>query len=221
MKGIIKTIMLSLVLVMAYSCEDDKYAYPCLDGECNTNYIIDTIVSPGAYIDPNGYWRVPHSGLNYFTIAGKLDELDPQYVVNGVPLIYSQYDSDYWILFDTIQWTNSTYGIFGEFSDQDLSNPISIGNVTYTLADIADLHPPFNIVGYQIPKYFCFDCPYAPTIVSTYVKYTYRPRQQIFYDSEMAGPDTQDTANITIKTVYNADTGSRVEIIDTMVVIFE
>ena len=45
---------------------DDNFPYPCLDGECNTLFEIDTLVSPGAYLDDNGYWHVEFNGLFYF-----------------------------------------------------------------------------------------------------------------------------------------------------------
>jgi|TARA_R100000081_G_C4810013_1_gene170435 hypothetical protein len=70
---------------------NDNFPYPCLDGECNTSFEIDTLVSPGAYLDDNGYWHVEFNGLFYFTVMGQLDELDPAYIINEVPLISSEY----------------------------------------------------------------------------------------------------------------------------------
>ena len=97
------------------------------------------------------------------------------------------------------------YSVLSWFSDGSYTQPIPVGNLTYTLQDVARLQPPLNIAGYQIPKHFCWDCPYAPTLLSTYSKYTYEPRQQIFIDDEMVG----DTANIFIKVLFNNDTGWR------------
>ena len=202
-----KKLLLLLSIVSLISCETTTHKpYPCLDGSCDAQFIIDTIVSPGSYFDStDGYWRVKFVGLSYFTIQGKLDELDPYYVLNGVPLIETQYDSDYWVVFDTLQWTSPMYSVLSWFSDRTYQNPISIGNITYTLEDIADLHPPLNIVGYQIPKDFCWDCPYAETILATYSKYNYLPRQQIFLDDEMVG----DTARIFTRVLFNNDLGPR------------
>ena len=202
-----KKLLLLLSIVSLISCETTTTKpYPCLDGSCDAQFIIDTIVSPGSYFDStDGYWRVKFVGLSYFTIQGKLDELDPYYVLNGVPLIETQYDSDYWVVFDTLQWTSPMYSVLSWFSDRTYQNPISIGNITYTLEDIADLHPPLNIVGYQIPKDFCWDCPYAETILATYSKYNYLPRQQIFLDDEMVG----DTARIFTRVLFNNDLGPR------------
>ena len=202
-----KKLLLLLSIVSLISCETTTpKPYPCLDGSCDAQFIIDTIVSPGSYFDStDGYWRVKFVGLSYFTIQGKLDELDPYYVLNGVPLIETKYDSDYWVVFDTLQWTSPMYSVLSWFSDRTYQNPISIGNITYTLEDIADLHPPLNIVGYQIPKDFCWDCPYAETILATYSKYNYLPRQQIFLDDEMVG----DTARIFTRVLFNNDLGPR------------
>lgn len=206
--------------VLLFSCTKETITkpYPCLNGDCEGQFFIDTLVSPGSYFDStDGYWRVKYSGLTYFTIQGKLSELDPYYVVNKVPLVETQYDSDYWVIFDTLQWTSPMYSVLSWFSDNTYTQPITVGNLTYTLEDIANLNPPLNIVGYQIPKYFCWDCPYAPTLLGTYSKYKYEPRQQVFFDDEMVG----DTANVFIKVLFNNDTGFREEREYQLPIIFE
>ena len=206
------------ILLGVVGCEKEPiYPYPCLDGNCDSEFFIDTIVSPGSYLSSDGYWRVKYSGLNYFTIQGRLDELHPHYVINKVPLIETQFDSDYWVIFDTLQWTSPMYSVLSWFSDRTYNNPISIGNITYTLAQISQLHPPLNIVGYQFPKHLCTDCPYATTVLASYSKYNYLPRQQIFLDDEMVG----DTAQIFIKVLFNNDTGNRVTEDKVIKVIFE
>ena len=68
--------------------------------------------------------------------------------------------------------------------------------MTYTIENMAGIHPPLNIVGYQINKNMCLDCPYSETLLGTYSKYTDRPKQNVFYDDEMVG----DTINIFIRT---------------------
>ena len=46
------------LLILIFSCKEDKPGiYPCLDGDCNANFIIDPLVSPGVYQDENGYWQ--------------------------------------------------------------------------------------------------------------------------------------------------------------------
>lgn len=202
-----KKLLLLLGVFLLISCETTPpKPYPCLDGSCDAEFIIDTIVSPGSYFDStDGYWRVKFNGLGYFTIQGNLDELDPYYVVNKVPLIETQFDSDYWVIFDTLQWTSPMYSVLSWFSNAAYTQPISVGSITYTLEQIADLHPPLNIVGYQIPKHFCWECPYAETILASYSKYNYMPRQQVFLDNEMVG----DTASIFTKVLFNNDSGLR------------
>ena len=96
------------------------------------------------------------------------------------------------------------YSFLGWFNDQGLNTPIPFGSYTYTMTDLINLHPPLNVVGYQIPKHFCTDCPYASTIIGTYSKYNYNPTQNILLDDEMIG----DTINIFIESVFNTEGGS-------------
>tara|TARA_B100000768_G_scaffold59152_1_gene57209 strand:+ start:755 stop:1042 length:288 start_codon:yes stop_codon:yes gene_type:complete len=71
------------------------------------------------------------------------------------------------------------------------------------MIDLIDLHPPLNIVGYQIPKYFCWECPYAPSIIGVRSRYNYRPTCNVLLDNEMIG----DTINIFIESTFNTDGG--------------
>lgn len=201
-----------------FSCSSDKLnkPYPCLDGNCDAIFRIDPLVSPGVYQDDNGYWHIEHMGLNYFTIEGDLDELHPNYIINGVPLIETGYDSDYWIAFGSLTFTVPMYSFLSWFSDAEFNNPIPIGNHTYTLTDIAQIQPPLNIAGYTISKNMCWDCPYTPTLLGTYSKYNYHARQEFFFDNEMAG----DTAKVFIKTTFNSDVGPRVEVENEFKIIF-
>jgi len=200
-----KNIVLALVLgVGLISCEKSiTYPYPCLDGTCNTEFAIDTISNVGAYLGADGYWRVKYQGLRYFTIRGVVSELDPHYVINGVPLIETNYDSDYWIVFDSIQFDTPMYSYLGWFNDQTLNTPIPIGNYTYTKRQLNAVGSLFNLAGYEITKHTCLDCPYSPTLFGTHSKYNYHPTQNIFLDDEMIG----DTASIFIQVLFNSDTG--------------
>jgi hypothetical protein len=218
---------LSLTLVFS-SCEDPYYPpppttskiypYPCPDSSCNMYFYIDTNVSPGSYTDGNGYIRVKfREELNYFTIQGHLEELDSNYLVNKIPLIETQYDSDYWVVFDTLQFTIPMYSYLSWFIDRNFNIPFPIGSRTYTLREISTLHPPLNIAGYQIPRNVCWDCPYTLSLLGTYSKYNYNPRQQFFLDDEMIG----DTAQIFIRVLFNNDLGPRVTKDTTFNVIFE
>ena len=181
--------------------------YPCLDGDCNINFEIDPLVSPGVYEDENGYFHIEHQGYNYFTIQGQLDELHDDYVVNGVPLLETIYDSNYWVWIDGITFTVPLYSVLGFFTSGDWQNPIPIGNLTYTITDMAQNFPPLNIAGYS------FNPNSENNVVGTFSKYNYTPRQQLFFDNQMAG----DTAKVFIKTIYPLD----IEIEKEINIIFE
>ena len=166
--------------------------YPCIEGDCNVEFTIDPLVSPGVYQDINNYWHISHQGIQYFTIKGNTSELHPDYVINGVPLIETIFDSDYWVWINGITFTVPLYSVLGYFTDSNFNNPIPIGNLTYTIEDMANNHPPLNIAGYS----------YNPNSdinsLGTYSKYNYTPQQQIFFDNQMVG----DTAKVFIKTIF-------------------
>ncbi len=203
-----KLIYITLIsFFWACSPEELISPYPCLSGDCESFFEIDPLVSPGVYQDANGYFHIEHQGYNYFTIKGQLDELHPDYVVNGVPLVETLFDSDYWVWIDGITFTVPLYSVLGYFTGGGFINPIPIGNLTYTIENMAQNHPPLNIVGYS----------YNPNSdiqsLGTYSKYTYKPQQQIFFDNEMVG----DTAKVFIKTTFNND----IEIEKEFKIIFE
>ncbi len=203
-----KLIYITLIsFFWACSPEELISPYPCLSGDCESFFEIDPLVSPGVYQDANGYFHIEHQGYNYFTIKGQLDELHPDYVVNGVPLVETLFDSDYWVWIDGITFTVPLYSVLGYFTGDGFVNPIPIGNLTYTIENMAQNHPPLNIVGYS----------YNPNSdiqsLGTYSKYTYKPQQQIFFDNEMVG----DTAKVFIKTTFNND----IEIEKEFKIIFE
>ena len=158
-------------LLASCSKEEINPSSTCIDGDCNGRFYIDELVQPNAYQDDNGYWHIEHWGPNYFTIRGELDELNEAYEVNEVPIIETHYDSDYWIAFDSLSFTIPTYSVLSWFTDGEFNNPIPVGTMTYTLTDIVQIQAPLNIAGYQINRNFCWDCPYAETILGTYSKY--------------------------------------------------
>ena len=190
------------LLVILSSCTKQTiHQSPC-NGNCDGNY---KVIYQGIPISPNsnGYYEIDWNGLNYFQIEGNLTPLNDQYVINGVPLIEANFDSDYWVVFDTLRFQTPMYSYLGWFNDNTLNTPIPFGSYTYTINDLIDLHPPTNIAGYQIPKHFCTECPYAETILGSHSKYNYRPKQNFLVDDEMIG----DTINIFIETVFNTEGG--------------
>jgi len=166
--------------------------YPCIGGDCNVEFAIDPLVSPGVYQDSNDYWHISHQGIQYFTLKGNTSELHPDYVVNGIPLIETIFDSDYWVWIDGITFTVPLYSVLGYFTGNDFTNPIPIGNLTYTIEDMANNFPPLNIAGYS------YNTNSDIQSLGTYSKYNYEPQQQIFFDNQMVG----DTAKVFIKTIF-------------------
>ena len=202
-----KKLIYILVISFFWACSPEEITkpYPCDSGDCGATFEIDPLVSPGVYQDSNGYWHIEYYGLNYFTIKGKLDTLNDEYIINGVPLTETTFDSDYWIAINSIRFTVPIYSVLSWFTGGDYNNPIPIGDIEYTLDELSQNHPPLNIAGYQIQKNFCWECPYAKTLLGTYSKYTYNPKQQIFLDNEMVG----DTLKVMTKTIFNSDIGPR------------
>jgi len=210
-----KSIILIVLTVLFFSsCKKESITEEVCPGGCNSSF---TVTSPNASLQPDGYWHIPHNGPNYFTIEGQLSELNPEYVINGVPLIETNFDSDYWVLFDSIQYITPMYSYLGWYSNNQFTTPINIGSYTYTLQNMANVHPPLNIAGYQINPNTCWTCPYTPTLFGVHSKYNYKPRVNMFFDNEMIG----DTANIFVQVIFNNDVGER-EIQDKVLkVIFE
>jgi hypothetical protein len=200
-----KKMLCLVVILLLISCKKKEIEpHPCLDGKCETSFWIEG-PSQGK-TDANGYTHIKWIGVNYFSIKGKLAELNPKYIVNGVPLIETTFDSDYWVVFDTIKYSTPMYSVLGWYSDKQFNNPIPIGSYTYTLKDVAQIQPPLNIAGYQINPYTCFNCSYSSSLFGTYSKYNYAPKQNMFLSKYMKN----DTANVYIRVVYNSDMGSRV-----------
>ena len=183
------------LLFIFFSCSTEEETSICYPLEqCSAQFWIDPLVSPGVYEDENGYWHIEHQGYNYFTIKGQLSEAELA-EVNGVPLVETIFDSNYWVWINGITFTVPLYSVLGYFTGGGYNNPIPVGNLTYTIEEMAQTHPPLNIVGYQINPNQCLDCPYSPTLIGTRSKYNYTPQQQIFFDNQMKG----DTAKIMIE----------------------
>ena len=196
-----KLLIIGFVFLLASCSKEDITLGVCVDGDCTARFFIDELVQPNAYQDENGYWHIEFYGPKYFTIRGELDEVNT--VVNNVPLIMTEYDSDYWVAFDSINFTVPTYSVLSWFTGGGYNNPVPVGNMEYTLTDLAQIQPPLNIAGYQINKHFCWECPYAKTLLGTRSRYTYEPRQQFYLDNEMVG----DTLQVFMKTTFNIDLG--------------
>lgn len=214
-----KMSILSLVILFwACSSEELPNPYPCIDGDCDAIFRIDTISQPNTYQDVNGYYHVEHMGINYFTISGDLDIVHPEFEVNNVPQVEVGYDSNYWVWINSFSFTVPLYSFLGYFTSGDFNNPIPVDTLTYTITDMAHNFPPLNIAGYSINPNQCVDCPYSSTLIGTYSKYTYKPKQNIFFDDEMVG----DTCKVIMKASWNTtNIGKTVEKEYIMNIIFE
>jgi hypothetical protein len=198
----IKNLVIVISVLIFTSCEKeevDYYAHPCADRSCDSVFFIDPAVQPHSYLDDNGYWHIEYRGVKYFTIKGKLDTLDDDYVINDIPLVEAAFDSNYWVAFNDMKFTIPVYSPFGLYNQQ--GNPIPVGNKTYDIGDIASQMEPLNIAGYQITKNTCFDCPYSDRLFATYSQYTYKPQQQMYLDNRMVG----DTLEVYVKATFNTD----------------
>lgn len=211
-----KLLIIGFVSLLAACSKEDIALGVCVDGDCNAQFFIDEQVQPNAYQDENGYWHIEFYGPKYFTIRGELDELSTA-VVNGVPLVMTEYDSDYWVAFDSIHFTVPTYSVLSWFTGGGYNNPVPVGNLEYTLTDLAQIQPPLNIAGYQLSKHFCWECPYAETLLGTKSRYTYEPRQQFYLDNEMVG----DTLQVFVKSTFNIDLGDRQVVEDSFKIIVD
>ena len=209
MKESIKTILLFLGLILslvfAPSCTKQETIHQSVcNGNCDATHII-VYKNQEIFPNGNGDYEIKWDGLNYFQIKGLLTPLNDQYVINGIPLVETKYDSDYWVVFDSLQFQTPMFSYLGWFTDQGLNTPITIGPYVYTMNDLLNHHPPYNIAGYQLPKHWCADCPTAQSYIGSHSKYNYEPTQNILLDNEMVG----DTINLFIETVFNTEQGIR------------
>jgi hypothetical protein len=201
-----KLILISTLIALA-SCswlgieEKEAEVYPCLDGNCDAVFEFDP-QSTKAIKDQNGYWHVEYWGPKYFTIKGKLDELNPKYVLNKTPLVEAHWDSDYWITFDGISFKIPIYSVLSWFNDKAFKDPIPVGTRTITLNNID--FGITNLAGYSINKATCWDCPSAVRILGKYT-YGYDTQQSFFMDNYMVG----DTLRVMVKVTFNTDLGPR------------
>lgn len=197
----------SFLLASCSKEELNLISSPCVGGECQAEYVINPLSQPDAFVDENGYWHVFHMGINYFTVDGFVSDVEEEYYINKVPLVESAYDSDYWVWINSFQFTVPLYSFLGYFTGGGFNNPIPVGNQEYTIQNMAGVHPPLNIAGYQVTKNMCLDCPYTETLLGTYSKYTTKPKQNIFFDNEMVG----DTAKVIIRTKWATEWDIQVE----------
>jgi hypothetical protein len=212
-----KVLFLFSLLLLLSSCSYEPILdSACIDGSCDAEFWVDTYVNPGSYQDTQGVWHVKYSGLNYFTLKGNTDPLTQEYIINGVPLMETAYDSNFFFTTPNVQWTYPVYSFLGLFSNNNLNTAIPYGYITQTIPQIQNNGIDItNLVGYQITKHTTFDKPYSSTILQAYSKYNSHPKHHMVFLSSFIGK----TADIYIKVMF----GERLDQVKTykIKVIFE
>lgn len=178
-----KRLLFILVLVLfVFSCKKETSNEPCID--CSTEWWLSDKQHPGTEYGSDGYWHLKYSGLSYFQIEGKLSQLKPEFVVNGVPLIETTFDSDLWFVADTLAFKINLFSPFGDYSDRSFRYPIAKGSRTIW---VTDYDRPINSTGYTYQDL---------NFVNS--KYTYFPKCELFVNKDCIG----DTMTIFMNTKW-------------------
>lgn len=204
-------------LLLLISCSTPEISPEvCLSGDCQVEFVIDTLGRPGTYKDSQGVWHIKHNGLNYFTVKGKVGELHPHYVINRVPLIVVGFDSNMFYLPGNIIVQYSTYSYLGLWNSNQMNTPIPVGIQTYTFPQLVRNYSVMNLAGYTIQKNPNVDVnhPAYKTYFATYSKYTYTPQQSMVFFKDFIGKQ----ATLYIKTSLGE---GRKEIYKELKVVFE
>ena len=212
-----KNILKVFILFLLYSCSTNILKQDvCLNGNCYGDFYVDTIGHPGTYQDSQGVWHIKHAGLNYFTIKGNLSHLDPYYIINGVPLVETAYDSNFFYVIGNVIWTYPIYSYLGLWSSNQMNTPIPYGTGTYTFPQLIQQTSIENLAGYEIQHNpnVNINHPAYPTYFSTYSRYTYKPQQNMVFFPDFIGK----TASIYIEITFGED---KVKIDKEIKVIFE
>lgn len=186
----LKRLLVLCVLVIISSCSTPELSpNVCLNGDCGAEFWIDTLGHPGTYKDASGVWHIKHAGLDYFTIKGKVKELDPHYVINGVPLVVVGFDSNLFYTLGNVIWTYPTYSFLGLWSSNQMNTPIPYGTASYTFPQLARQTTVMNLAGYEIQHNTHVDInhPAYKSYFASYSKYTYSPKQNMVFFKDFEG----------------------------------
>jgi hypothetical protein len=186
----LKNLFLLLLSLFVFSCSTPEIEPDvCLNGNCGAEFRIDTQGHPGTYQDAQGVWHIKHAGLNYFTVKGDVNELDPHYVINGVPLVSVGFDSNFFYTPGNVIWTYPVYSYLGLWSSNQMNTPIPVGTQTYTFPQLIGQTNIMNLAGYTIQRNpnVNVNHPAYKTYFATYSKYTYRPQQSMTFFPDFIG----------------------------------
>lgn len=191
--------LLSFIFVFSSCTIESVPASACLDGSCDGIFWVDLNVNPGSYQDSEGAWHIKYSGRNYFTLKGITDELTSDYIINGVPLMETSYDSNFFFTPTNIQWTYPVYSFLGLFSNNTLTKAIPSRYITQTipqyLSSVGDIT---NMVGYEMTSHTTFNKPYSSTLLQVYSKYNSHPQRSMIFLKSFVGK----TADVYVRVMF-------------------
>jgi hypothetical protein len=186
----LKNLFVLVVLLLLASCSKPELEpNVCLNGDSSASFYIDVTGHPGTYKDTQGVWHIKHAGLNYFTVKGTTAQLDPHYVINGVPLVTTSFDSNFFYTLGNVIWTYPVYSYHGLYSSSQMNTPIPYGTATYTFPQLIQQVTIENLAGYEIQHNPAVNV-YSPayqTYFSTNSNYTYTPQQSMPFFSDFEG----------------------------------
>ena len=186
----LKNLFFLLLSLFVFSCSTPEIEPDvCLNGNCGAEFWVDTLGHPGTYQDGQGVWHIKHAGLNYFTVKGTVNELDPHYVINGIPLVSVGFDSNFFYTPGNVIWTYPVYSYLGLWSSNQMNTPIPVGTQTYTFPQLIGQTNIMNLTGYTIQRNpnVNVNHPAYKTYFATYSKYTYRPQQSMTFFPDFIG----------------------------------
>jgi hypothetical protein len=196
----LKNLFLLLLSLFVFSCSTPEIEpNVCLNSNCGAEFRIDTQGHPGTYQDAQGVWHIKHAGLNYFTVKGDVSELDPHYVINGIPLVSVGFDSNFFYIPGNVIWTYPVYSYLGLWSSNQMDTPLPIGTQTYTFPQLIGQTNIMNLAGYTIQRNpnVNINHPAYKTYFATYSKYTYKPQQSMVFFQDFIGQSATIYINIT------------------------
>lgn len=178
------------LLLVGISCTSDKLERDiCAGGDCNVEFWVEPLGHPGTYKDVDGVWHIKHAGLDYFTVKGKVNEIDPNSVINGIPLVSTGFDSNFFYILGNVTWTYPTYSFLGLWSSNQMNTPIPYGTGTFTFPQLIQQTTIQNLAGYEIQHNPNVNIhhPAYKTYFATYSRYTYNPQQQMVFFDDFEG----------------------------------
>ena len=197
----LRILFLLVVSLFIFSCSTPEIEPDvCLNGNCGAEFWVSTVGHPGTYQDAQGVWHIKHANLDYFTVKGHINELDPHYVINGVPLVSTGFDSNFFYTLGNVIWTYPTYSFLGLWSSSQMNTPIPYGTGTYTFPQLIQQTTIENLAGYEIQHNpnVNVNHPAYKTYFATYSKYTYNPQQNMVFFDDFEGMSATIYIEITL-----------------------